>query len=357
MAVIWQKIMNFKKTIIFLLVLAGTAQVGLYLYQTKNKPANTVRTMTVERGDLVSLVAATGTITPVNSVNVSSKITGLIKEVKVNENDHVTAGQILTILDDTHLRALVNQAAARLANSTANLQRAERLIASGAVPFQQVDTARMEYDVARAAYDDAISNLNDTIIRAPIDGIVIGKPVPAGQTVAPGISTPMVLMTIADMSMMQIETQVDESDIGRVAVGQKVTFTVDAYPGKTFTGTVSNVSNKANIQQNVVYYPVIIDVNDSTGLKPTMTARVTVSVGEVKNALIVPLTVVKENKGQRYIQILKDGQPQNAIVTIGLTGDDRVEIVSGLKEGDQILMPQSKTQGQSPGSMRGIFGR
>ena len=356
MAALGNKIWKYKKWLIAILVVAGAAQLGYTWYQNKNKPAVTVRTAAVERGELISYVAATGTIKPVNSVDISSKITGLIRQVGVNENEQVTAGQVLAILDDTHLRALVMQAHSRLNNASANLARLERLGASGAIALQQLDTARMDYDVARAACDDAVAQLDDTIIKAPISGTVIGKPVPAGQTVAPGISTPMVLMTIADMSKMQIETQVDESDIGKVAVGQQVTFTVDAYSGRIFTGTVSNISQKANIQQNVVYYPVIIDVDTAEGLKPTMTARVTIYAGEVKNALLVPLTVLKENKGARYVQVLKDGQPLNVTVTTGLIGDDKVEVLTGLKDGDQLILPQAKS-GQNQGSPRGIFGR
>jgi len=355
MATLGKRIWKYKKWLIAILVVAGAAQLGYTWYQNKNKPTVSVRTAVVERGELISYVAATGTIKPVNSVDISSKITGLIRQVGVNENEQVTAGQVLAVLDDTHLRALVMQAQSRLNNASANLVRLERLGASGAIALQQLDAARMDYEVARAASDDAVAQLEDTIIKAPIAGTVIGKPVPAGQTVAPGISTPMVLMTIADMSKMQIETQVDESDIGKVTEGQQVTFTVDAYSGRIFTGTVSNISQKANIQQNVVYYPVIIDVDTAEGLKPTMTARVTIHAGEVKNALLVPLTVIKENKGTRYVQVLKDGQPLNVTVTTGLIGDDKVEVLTGLKDGDQLILPQVKA-GQSS-SPKGFFGR
>lgn len=350
-------VLRYKNWLIVILVVAGAAQLGYTWYQNKNKPAVNVRTAIVERGELASFVSATGTIKPVNSVDISSKITGLIRQVSVNENDQVNAGQVLVVLDDTHLRALVMQAQSRLTNASANLVRLERLGASGAIALQQLDAARMDYNVAQAACDDAVAQLDDTIIKAPIAGTVIGKPVPAGQTVAPGISTPMVLMTIADMSKMQIETQVDETDIGKVVEGQHVTFTVDAYSNRTFTGTVSNISQKANIQQNVVYYPVMIDVDTANGLKPTMTARVTIHAGEVTNALLVPLTVLKENKNGRYVQILKDGQPQNIIVTTGLMGDDKVEIVTGLKDGDQIILPQPRSGQNNPSSVRGLFGR
>ncbi len=346
MRAIWQKIWQHKKWLIVIVILAAGVQAGTYYYSKNNKPVVAGTTVAVERGDVQAVVSATGTISPVNSVDISSKISGRITEVKVNENDQIKTDQVLILLDDTRLKTTVSQARARLINAQANYERTSRLAAAGALSAQQLDTALTDYQVAQAAYDDATDQLDDTIIRSPIDGIVIGKPIPAGQTVAPGISTPMVLMTIADMSKMQISVQVDESDVGKVQVNQKVTFTVDSHPGKTFTGVVSNVSNKATIQQNVVYYPVTVDIDSPQGLlKPTMTARVSVLIGESKNVLAVPLAAVKQNKGQSYVQVMKDGKPQNVTVQLGLASDDKVEVVSGLNDGDQILLT---TKAQTP---------
>ena len=357
MAEWWKKLWQYKIWIVAVLVAAGAAQFLYSWYQSSNKPAVTMRTAAVERGDLTASVSATGTIAPVNKVDISSKITGLIVKVHINENDRVHAGQILVELDDKHLQAKVVDAESRLANAEANYRRLEKLSSQGAIAVQEFDKARMEYTVAGASYSDAVSQLEDTVIRAPIDGIVIGKPTPAGQTVAPGISTPMVLMTIADMSLMQIDTQVDESDIGKVDNGQKVVFTVDAYPGRTYQGVVSTISHKANITQNVVYYNVVIDVLEAAGLKPTMTARVTVIVGEAKQALLAPLTAVKENKSGRYVQVLRAGQTQNVNVTTGLMNDEKIEILSGLQDGDQLVLSQAKPQGQSGPNMRNLMGR
>lgn len=344
MKAIWQRMIQYKKWIILVIFLAAATYGGFTYFGKSGKPAVTGTTITVERGDIQALVSATGTISPVNSVDVSSKITGLIKEVKVNENDQVKEGQILILLDDTRVRTQVAQASARLTNSAANYERIRRLTSIGAMSAQQLDAAQMDYNVAQAAYDDAVSQMDDTVIKAPIDGLIIGKPIPAGQTVAPGISNPMVLMTVADMSKMQIMVQVDETDIGKVAVGQKVTFTVDSYPGKTFTGMVSNVSKKATIQQNVVYYPVTVDIDSHEGLlKPTMTARVSINVGESKNTLIVPLSTIKESKGQQYLQVMVNDKTQTKPVRLGLASDDKVEILSGINEGDRILLPSGKT--------------
>ncbi|BBB92170.1 macrolide export protein MacA [Methylomusa anaerophila] len=329
------------------MVIAAAVIAGLS-HLDRTKPVASVNTVPVKRADIAAVVSATGTINPVNMVSVSSKVTGLIKEVKVNENDRVAIGQVLITLDDTRTRAQVNQARAKLVNAEADCQRIERLAAAGAVAAQQLDAARMDYNVAQATYDDVVSQLDDTVIRAPIDGVVIGKPVPAGQTVAPGISTPMVLLTIADMSRMQIETQIDESDIGNVQVNQKAAFTVDGYPGKTFTGTVVNVSAKANIQQNVVYYPVIIDIDPDTAgnlLKPTMTARVSINIGESRNTLTIPLVALKDNQGQSYVQVMNNGQIKATNVTTGLMTDEQVEITGGLTEHQQVVVPQNRQPG------------
>ncbi|EGO64801.1 efflux RND transporter periplasmic adaptor subunit [Acetonema longum] len=352
--ILWGKIRPYLKWLIILAVAAAAVTFGWRYYAgAQEQPAAAGPAILVERGDIMAQVSATGTLKPVNMVDVSSKITGLIKELRVAENQQVTANQILLVLDDTRLQAQLSQARARLANAAANNERNERLSKIGAVSKQQLDSSRLEYNLAQASYDEVASDLDDTVIRAPINGTVIGEPIPAGQTVAPGISNPMVIMTIADMSKMQIDTQVDESDIGKVAVGQKVTFTVDAYSDRTFNGTVSNISQKANVQQNVVYYNVVIDVDTegSQVLKPTMTARVTLNVGESTNVLLVPLSAVKSSKGQQYVQVLKDGHPQNVNVTTGLMSDEKIEITSGLEDGDQVLVSQTKAPANA-GSMR-----
>lgn len=335
-----------KKWIIVVSVIA-LASAGVFYYQkSKGQQIVPVKSVKVERGNISATIAATGTIKPVNMVDISSKITGLIEELKVQENEPVKAGQVLVILDDTRLQAQVSQAKERLNNAAANYERNQRLNTIGAVSDQQLDSSRVDYKVAQASYDDAMSQLNETVIKSPIDGVVIGKPIPAGQTVAQGISNPMVILTVADMSKMQIETQVDETDIGKIKVGNTASFTVDAYPGRSFTGTVSRISQKATVQQNVVYYGVVIDIGGSSELlKPTMTARVSINVGESKDTLLLPLSALKTQNSQQYVVVQKGtGKTENVPVTTGLTSEDRVEITSGLNEGDSVVLAQIKTQ-------------
>jgi HlyD family secretion protein len=353
MAIMLKKLLKYKWWILAVVVILLATKGALSFYTAKPQQS-VATTITVKYGDIKSEVSATGTIYPVNMVDVSSKISGRIEEVKVSENERVHVGQILMVLDDTHLQTQVAQAGAKLSNLASTYERNQKLHAIGAVSDQQLDATYADYSVAQAAYDDAISQLDDTIIKSPIDGVVIGKPIPAGQAVAPGISSPMVLLTVADMSKMQIQAQVDESDVGKVHAGQKVTFTVDAAPDKNFTGVVSNVSQKATIQSNVVYYSAIVDVdNPGDILKPTMTARVSINVGESPNALVVPLSVVKLVNGQQTVAVLQNGQLQNVPVTTGLASDEKIEILSGLSEGDQVAASQAKSQTTSNGGQGG----
>lgn len=353
MQMILKSLKKYAWTLLLLLVCLVGAYYAYGYFQQQNKPKPVGRQIKAERGNIVSIVSATGTISPVDNINVSSKITGLITEVKVIENQQVTANDILVVLDDSKYRAQLAQAGARLANAEANFNRASRMNQAGGYSHQQLDAAKMDYAVAKASYDDAASNLQDTVIRAPISGIVIGKPIPAGQTVSPGISNPMVLLTIVDMARMQIEALVDESDIGKIKLNQKVSFTVDAYPEKTFTGKVGIISNKANVQQNVVYYAVLIDVDSPEGLlKPTMTARVSLHIGERNNVIVVPTLAIRDNRGQRFVQVLRKGQsePEAVKITTGMSSEDRIEVISGLSEGDTVVLPQSGAgAGRIPG--------
>ena len=341
---LWQGIKRRKMLICLLLAMIAAGIGGGLYYQKKNAaPVSSDVTVAVGRGDVQSLVSATGTISAVNSVDISSRVTGLITEMRVKENDIVKSGQVLLVLDDTSLKAQVAQYKSQLTNYTAILARSKRLTATGGQSVQQLDTDRTNYEVAQANYDNYVSQLQYYVITSPIDGVVIGKPTPAGQTVAQGISTPQVIMTIADMSQMQIKVLVDETDIGQIKLGQKASFTVDAYADKTFTGKVSSVSRSATTSSNVVYYPVYVDVDDASGLLyPTMTARTTIYIGESKDVLVVPASAIKEEKGKKYVQTMVDGKVQNATVQTGLSDDEKVEIVSGLNAGDQVVLPTAK---------------
>jgi len=357
MRTIWLNLMKHKLALaLALLVVIGVVGGVFYYVKYNSVPVSKDVTVAVGRGDVQATISATGTISAVNTVEISSRVTGLITELRVQENDAVKAGQVLLVLDDTTLKAQVTQYKAQLDNYAIIYERSNRLTSAGGQSLQQLDTDRTNWKVAQSTYDNYVAQLQYYVITSPIDGMVIGKPTPAGQTVAQGISSPQVIMYVADMSQMQIKVLVDETDIGRVKLGQTVSFTVDTYPDKTFAGKVTTISRSATTSSNVVYYPVYVDVASSDGLLfPTMTARTTIHVGESKNVLVVPASAVKEEKGKKYVQVMVNGKTQNVTVETGLSDSENVEITSGLKAGDQVVLPGAapstttkQVQGPSP---------
>ena len=344
MQTIWQRLMKHKvAAVLIALLILGSVAGGVYYYKRSSTPVASEVTTTVSRGDVKATIAATGTISAVNTVEISSRVTGLISELRVQENDMVKAGQVLLVLDDTTLQTQVAQYKAQLGNYAAIYERSKRLTGAGGQSLQQMETDRTNWQVAQSTYNNYVAQLQYYVITSPIDGMIIGKPTPAGQTVAQGISSPQVIMYVADMSKMQIKVLVDETDIGRVKLGQPVSFTVDTYPDKTFAGKVTTISRSATTSSNVVYYPVYVDVDSAEGLLfPTMTARSTIQTGESENVLVVPASAVKEEKGKKYVQTMVNGKTQNITVETGLSDDDNVEIISGLNAGDQVILPTVK---------------
>lgn len=336
-----------KGLFIGILVTALLAGGGYKYYQTKKakEAAAAVKTAEVQKGDVQATVSATGALSAVDSVDISSKITGRITAVYVKENDVVTAGQLLVKLDDTSLLATQKQKEALMLDAKLTYDRDATLLQQGAIAKSIFDTAEANYIVAKAAYDQAVSNTNDTNIYTPISGYVIGKPTPVGQTISSGISTPQVIMSVATLDRMQIKLMVDESDIGQIQNGQKVDFTVDAYPDRTFTGIVTLISRSATTTNNVNYYTCYVDVDNSDGkLLPTMTARATVIIKSTKDALTVPLNCVRTKNKEKFVQVYdeKTRQTTDVPITIVLSGDDKVAVKGNLTPGQKLLVKEVK---------------
>ena len=334
------------------LVLAGSYG-GYKYYQSTQIAAQTVKTGRVTRGDLTETVSATGSLTALDNVDISSKITGRIVEVLVKENQHVNAGDVLVRLDDTALKATLAQMEAKLVNARLTYKRDLDLLDRGAISQAVFDTAYADYLIAKSNYEKAASDVNDTIITTPISGYIIGKPTPVGQTISSGISTPQVIMSVATLDNMEIEALVDESDIGQVKEGQKVKFTVDAYPEETFMGTVRLLSRKATTENNVIYYKVYVTVDDAKGkLLPTMTARAEFIISEAKDVMMVPLNCIYSEGKRRYVKVYneKTKESKEVDVTVGLSNDSNI-VVSGaaLKEGEKLLVKKAvaKQSGQN----------
>lgn len=337
---------------------------GGYTYFSKTKTeqaASSIRTVKVQRGDVVSSVSATGTLSLENSVDISSKITGRIVEVRFKENEQVKAGDVLFKLDDATYLSDQQQNAAKLANVSANYARNQQLYSKGAVSKMILDESEMNYLVALASYNKSSDSLSDTVITSPLDGVVIGEPTKVGQTVAPGVSTPMILMTIGDMSSVRIGALVDESDIGRIKDGQRVTFTVDSYQNEEFEGYVQLTSRKSVTQQSVIYYTVYVKVLDTKDkLLPGMTARTNIMIAESKDTLYVPQMAVRDAKDGQYVQVMKKVDGKDVIsevkVETGLSGENGVEIKSGLSEGELVVMRTAKNN-SAASSMMGSTSR
>ena len=330
--------------IVAALVLAGSYG-GYRYYQSTQAATETIKLGKVTRGDLTETVSATGSLTALDNVDISSKITGRIVEVLDKENQHVNAGDVLVRLDDTALKATLAQMEAKLINAHLTYNRDGELLNQGAISQATYDAAYADYLVAKSNYEKASSDVNDTIITTPINGYIIGKPTPVGQTISSGISTPQVIMSVATLDNMEIEALVDESDIGQVKEGQKVKFTVDAYPEETFMGTVRLLSKKATTENNVIYYKVYVTVDDAKGkLLPTMTARAEFIISEAKDVTMVPLNCIYTEGKRRYVKVYneKTKETKDVDVSVGLSNDNNIVVTGAdLQEGEKLLVKKA----------------
>jgi HlyD family secretion protein len=254
-------------------------------------------------GDVTHAVSANGTLNPVVLVNVGTQVSGTVKKLHVDFNDHVKAGQILLELDPALLMAQVRQGEANVNNAKASLELAEANEARARTLWQQDSIAKQEFDTAvqahksaRAQVDQATAqlakdrtNLGYSVIRSPVAGVVVNRAVDVGQTVAASFQTPTLFQIAQDLRKMQIDSSFAEADIGKIKVGQPVQFTVDAFPEREFRATVRQVRLNPTTQQNVVTYDVVVAVdNPDQILMPGMTAYVNVVVAQHKNVLLVP---------------------------------------------------------------------
>ena len=347
---------------------------GVYWYMESSaaeKTAQAVETVAVQRMDIKSTVEATGTIRPVDSVEVSSKITARINSVLVKENDVVTAGQVVATLDGKDYEAKRDQAQYRVTNTRAKYNRMSYLESIGAKSKSDLEDAEYNYDTAQSTLEEANSDASETIITAPISGVVVGEPKTAGTMAVQGSDNPTVIMRIADLSKKQIKAKVDETDIGNIRIGQEATFTVDAFTDKKFTARVSKISqtdvtnswdtssstSSASSSTSVIYYYVTLDVDDPENLLlPAMTARVVINTADRNDALVVPLSTLKTDSAGSYVLVLQeDGTQETRYVETGIYSDEYVEILGGLSEGERVvstytakIVPMSMQAGGPP---------
>ena len=351
-------VQNLKKRpkLLIAVALVVICSIGAYAYYEHTASASkagAVETAEVTRMNIKSSISATGVISPVNSVEVSPKITARISTVAVKENDRVEKGQVVATLDGKDYAAKKDQAQYKLTNAQLKYERAKALYEAGAGSKQDLDNARFEYDTAASSLSEAESDVAETVITAPMSGVVVGEPKTPGTMAVQGNSSPTVIMRIADTGTKQIIAKVDETDIGKIKVGQDATFTVDSYTNKTFTAHVSKISqtdttyswdttnttsSSSASSASVIYYYVTLDVDDpNDDLRLGMTARVDISTSQKENALVVPIAALKTNNSGSYVVVVHDdGSTENVMVQTGIYSDDYVEITSGLSVGDKV---------------------
>ena len=341
--------------VVIAVIVAAIAAYQIYINSTAIKPAAS-KNYKVIYGSISSIVSATGTINAVDSVDVGSNTNGQLKKVYVKQNDKVFSGQMLAEIDSDKIKNELQQAIFKADNLGATYQRQQNLYKRGAIAKQDLETAQLNYNLATEDVAMSRKTLTDTVITAPMSGTVIGEPMSEGQTI--GGSNLQTILTIANLSKMKVVALIDESDVGKVRVGQKAEFTIDAFQYTTFSGTVNLISNLVTTQSGVNYYKVEISVDKNKyDLRPGMTARVSIVTGKNDHALVVPLLAIKEANGKQFVEIDNDAKLQRHEVRIGLTNDENAEIISGLKENDVIQIPLPKTSsGSSKPSRSGSGG-
>ena len=363
--------------------------VGFRVFKTETKKIS-FETAEVKKGTVSNTITATGTVQAIKTVNVGCQVSGIIDKLYVDYNSHVKAGDLLAELDKRTLKTSLQNSEANLDNAkanmtyqTANYTRIKALADKNLVAQSDYDLALFNYTQAQATlktaqldYDRSKINLNYASIHSPIDGVVLQRTVDEGQTVAASFSTPTLFTIANDLTQMQVEASIDEADIGKVAVNQNVTFTVDAFTDLKFEGKVVQIRLEPVTKSNVVTYTVIVKApNPDMKLMPGMTASITVFVNVAKDALTLSSKALHFNPNQalldtylkslpvknapekskkmdidstfKMVWIKKGDMIHEVPVKVGIDDDLNFQIISGLKEGDQVITAMNSSSAVS----------
>ena len=356
----------------------GLAVIALALMTAcSSEKSVTYSTAKVTKQNISTSITATGTIEPVTKVEVGTQVSGIIDKIYVDYNSVVKKGQVIAELDKTNLVSELNSAQSNLANAQssltyqkANYTRYKNLYDKGLIAANDFESARLSYEQAvqqvkiqQQAVEKARTNLGYATITSPIDGIILSKEVEEGQTVASAMTTPTLFNIAQDLTDMRVIADIDEADIGGVVEGQRVTFTVDAFPDDVFNGSVTQVRQEATTESNVVTYEVVISApNDDLKLKPGLTANVTIYTLEKNNVLAVPSKALRFTPNDAIMtdgETIDDVKAKNKLwtregntfkahaVEIGTTNGTLTEIVSGIAEGTEVLTDFNISQTES----------
>ncbi len=371
--------MNNKKTWGIVAAVVAVIAIAVYLFSGGKKEAKvSFTTAKVEKTNIQNSITATGTIEPVTSVTVGTQVSGIVSHLYVDYNSVVKKGQIIAELDKTNLTSELNTARANLSSAQSSLDyelnnynRYKTLYDKGLVSADEFETAKLSYlkakeqvTTARESVQKAQTNLGYATITSPIDGVVLSKSVEEGQTVAASFNTPELFTIAQDLTDMRVIADIDEADIGGVQEGQRVTFTVDAFPEDLFEGQVTQVRQQATTESNVVTYEVVISApNNDLKLKPGLTANVTIFTLEKNDVLAVPSKALRFMPNDAFIQkgqTIEDVEAKSKVwtlegnvfkahkVEIGTNNGILTEIVSGIAEGTEILTDFSMSSNEEP---------
>jgi HlyD family secretion protein len=397
------------RILIFTVVgLLAAAAVYWFFFRGNNKTVTTYTTAVVTRATISNTVTATGTVEPVKQVSVGTQVSGVIKKIYVDYNSRVKKGELLAELDKTPLLAALASIKADLESAQsaaiyqeATYNRIKELFDKQAVSKTDYETALYQYNNAKAnlskmesEVNKANTNLGYTMIYSPIDGVVLSRAVDEGQTVAASFSTPTLFTIAQDLTKMQVVANVDEADIGQVKEGQKVTFTVDAYPDENFSGSIKQIRLLALTTSSVVTYSVVVDApNPDLKLKPGLTASIIAYTQEVDNVLSIPAKALRfkpdsslmaniaparpttgpppaggaqaappsgmnqppktnfkdglktnENQVVKTVWVKEGDSIYPVRVKTGMTDETSVEIISGLKEGQVVIVSMEQVK-------------
>lgn len=373
-----------RSRLLILIVALLSVLIGFWYWQTKpDFRQERYKTQVVDRGDIVQNISANGTLNPVVLVNVGTQVSGTVYKLYADFNDAVEEGQILVELDPSLFQAQLHQSEANVVNARTALKLANNKMARNRALVEQgfispdaleaveqtLEGARAQLAVSEAQLARDRTNLNYSVIRSPISGVVIARNVDIGQTVAASFQTPTLFQIAKDLRQMQIDTSVAEADIGQLHLGQVVNFTVDAFQEREFTGTVKQVRLNPTIQQNVVSYNVVVAVaNDEGVLLPGMTANVHFTVNQKKDVLRVPNaalrykpaendsdsgTATARQPGKQMVYRLEEGKAVPVNIKTGVADNSFTEVMEdAIKQGDKLIIRETADKDKSASKLK-----
>ena len=358
------------KKIVTIIIAIAVIVGAFFFFRSGDKKVTTYETVELKKGSINNTVTATGTIEPITKVDVGTQVSGTISHIYVDYNSVVTKGQLLAELDRKLLEAELKSEMANLKSSKSefeyqdkNFKRLHQLHEKNLISETEYEEALYQYEKAQQAYEKAQatlvkaqSNLDYATIYSPIDGVVLSREVEEGQTVAASFETPTMFTIANDLRKMQVIADVDEADIGQVLEGQRVTFTVDAFPDDTFEGDVTQVRLNPTTESNVVTYEVVIDApNPELKLKPGLTAKITVYTMEKNDILLAPLQAFRfppetdpENpqttlapqtgKGEKVVWLQTAEGIVPKVIKVGVSDGIYTEVKEGIQEGSRLIV-------------------